>query len=413
MSTSERHRFGTECIHAGQQPDPSTGAIMTPVYMTSTYVQASPGVFKDGYDYARSKNPTRTAVEANIAALERGAHGMVFSSGLAAMDCVLHQLRTGDHVVLSDDVYGGSFRQLDKVFRHLSLETTRVDMTDPSALESAMRPRTRVVWMETPSNPMLKVIDIAAVRGAVDRWASKSAPSGGVTDPNLGPMGTPLGRPILVVDNTFASPALQNPLAHGAHVVMHSCTKYIGGHSDLVAGALITSDDDLAARLKYTQNAVGAVPGAMDCFLMLRSTKTLDVRMQRHCENALAIARWLQKHAKVERVIYPGLESHPQHALAARQMKGSWGPGFGGMISCVVRGGLDASRKMLERVKLFSLAESLGGVESLIEHPAIMTHASIPPEARAKLGIADGLVRLSVGIEDVNDLIGDLERALG
>lgn len=412
MSTSEQHRFGTNCIHAGQTPDPTTGAIMTPVYMTSTYVQNSPGVFKDGYDYARSKNPTRTALESNIAAIEQGTHGMVFSSGLAAMDCVLHLLRAGDHVVLSDDVYGGSFRQLDKVFRHMSLETTRVDMTDLGAIEKAMTPRTRVVWLETPSNPMLKVLDIARVREIVDRQSPRISPSGGVTDPQLGPMGTPLGRVILVVDNTFASPALQNPLTHGAHVVMHSCTKYIGGHSDLVAGALVTSDDDLAARLKYTQNAVGAVPGAMDCFMMLRSTKTLHVRMQRHCENALEIARRLEKHPKVEKVIYPGLESHPQHALAARQMKGSWGPSFGGMISCVVKGGLPASRSMLERVRLFSLAESLGGVESLIEHPAIMTHASIPPDARAKLGIADGLVRLSVGIEDVRDLIADLEQAL-
>ncbi len=407
-----RHGFGTDCIHAGQRPDPSTGAIMTPIYMTSTYVQPSPGVFKDGYDYARSKNPTRTALEDNLAALERGTHGMVFSSGLAAMDCVAHQLRAGDHVVLSDDVYGGSFRQLDKVFRHLGIETTRVDMTDAAALEKAMRPATRVVWLETPSNPMLKVIDIPAARAVTDRWASKASPSSGVTDTTLGPLGTPLARPILLVDNTFASPALQNPLTHGAHVVMHSCTKYIGGHSDLVAGALITADADLAARLKYVQNAVGAVPSAMDCFLMLRSTKTLHVRMQRHCENALAIARWLEKHPRIEKVIYPGLESHPQHALAARQMKGSWGPGFGGMISCVVKGGLDASRRMLERVTLFSLAESLGGVESLIEHPAIMTHASIPAEARAKLGIADGLVRLSVGIEDVSDLIADLERSL-
>lgn len=412
-STREHsHRFATDCIHAGQSPDPTTGAIMTPVYMTSTYVQSSPGVSKDGYDYARSKNPTRTALEANIAALEGGTHGMVFSSGLAAMDCLLHQLRAGDHVVLSDDVYGGSFRQLDKVFRHLSIETTRVDMLDPKALEGAMRPTTRVVWLETPSNPMLKVIDIAMARGVVDRWAAKTTPSSGVTDTGLGPMGTPLKGPILVVDNTFASPALQNPLRQGAHVTMHSCTKYIGGHSDLVAGALITSDDDLAARLKYAQNAVGAVPGAMDCFLMLRSTKTLSVRVQRHCENALTIARHLERHAKVEKVIYPGLESHPQHALAARQMKGSWGPGFGGMISCVIKGGLSASRQMLERVRLFSLAESLGGVESLIEHPAIMTHASIPPDARAKLGIADGLVRLSVGIEDVSDLIEDLDRSL-
>ncbi|NUQ51500.1 MAG: cystathionine gamma-synthase [Phycisphaerales bacterium] len=405
---NESSRFGTRCIHAGQAPDPTTGAIMTPVYMTSTFVQRSPGVFKDGYDYARSKNPTRTALESNLAALEGGKHGMAFSSGLAAMDCVLHQLRAGDHVVLSDDVYGGTFRQLDKIFRHHAIEVTRVDMTNLGAVREAMRPTTRLVWLETPSNPMLKVIDIAGVRAIVDEHGPKAGKAAGVRDAALGPLGTPIEKPILVVDNTFASPYLQSPLSLGAHVVMHSCTKYIGGHSDLVAGAMVTSDDALAERLKFVQNAAGAVPGAMDCFLMLRSTKTLHVRMQRHCENAMSIARWLEKHAKIEKVIYPGLESHPQHALAKKQMP----RGFGGMISCVVKGGLEPSRKMLERVALFSLAESLGGVESLIEHPAIMTHASVPIEARKALGIADGLVRLSVGIEDVDDLIGDLDRAL-
>lgn len=398
-------RFATRCVHAGQEPDPATGAIMTPVYMTSTYVQESPGVFKDGYDYSRSKNPTRTALEANLAALEGARHGLAFSSGLAAMDCVLHQLRAGDHVILSDDVYGGSFRQLDKVFRHLSIEMTRVDMTSLDALRHAFRPATRAVWLETPSNPMLKVIDVAGVRGIVDQ--ARPAPPGGVRDGALGPLGTPLETPLLVADNTFASPYLQNPLRLGAHVVLHSCTKYIGGHSDLVAGALMCDDDALATRLKFVQNAVGAVPGAMDCFLMLRSTKTLHVRMQRHCDNAARIARHLERHPRVEKVIYPGLESHPQHALAKKQMAA-----FGGMISVVVKGGLDASRRMLERTRLFSLAESLGGVESLIEHPAIMTHSSLPPEARAKLGIADGLVRLSVGIEDADDLIADLDAAL-
>lgn len=397
--------FATRCVHAGQAPDPSTGAIMTPVYMTSTYVQSSPGVFKDGYDYARSKNPTRTALEANLAALEGGTHGLAFSSGLAAMDCILHQFRSGDHVVLSDDVYGGTFRQLDKVFRHLGLDTTRADFTDLRAVEAAIRPATRLLWLETPSNPMLKVIDIAAVRAIADRAAASRSPRQG--DPTLGPLGTPLDGPIVLADNTFASPYLQNPLALGAHAVMHSCTKYIGGHSDLVAGALVTNDDALAERLRFTQNAVGAVPGAMDCFLLLRSTKTLHVRMQRHCENALAIARWLEQHPKVQRVIYPGLASHPQHALAMRQMKAG-----GGMISAVLNGGLDAARAMLERVRIFSLAESLGGVESLIEHPAIMTHASIPKPAREALGIADGLVRLSVGIEDPHDLIADLEGSL-
>lgn len=402
-------KFATRCIHAGQSPDPTTGAIMTPVYMTSTFVQASPGVFKDGYDYARSKNPTRTALEANLAALEDAGPegvGMVFSSGLAAMDCVLHQLRAGDHVVLSDDVYGGTFRQLDKVYRHLGLEVTRVDMTNLDLVRGAMRPTTRLVWLETPSNPMLKVIDIAGVKRMVE--GAKPAPAPGVRSADLGPLGTPVEKPLLLVDNTFASPYLQNPLSQGADIVLHSCTKYIGGHSDLVAGALVTRSAALGERLKYVQNAVGAVPGAMDCFMMLRSTKTLHVRMQRHCDNALAIARWLEKHAKIQKVIYPGLASHPQHALASRQMRA-----FGGMISVVVKGGLAPSRLMLERVKLFSLAESLGGVESLIEHPAIMTHASIPAEARRVLGIDDGLVRLSVGIEDADDLIADLERALG
>lgn len=404
----DTHRFATNCIHAGQSPDPSTGAIMTPVYFTSTFVQASPGVFKDGYDYARSKNPTRTALEANLAALEGGTHGFAFSSGLAAMDCLLHLLRAGDHVVLSDDVYGGTFRQLDKVFRHLNLATTRVDMTKLDEIAKAIRPETRLVWLETPSNPMLKVIDIAGVRKVVD--AAKIGPSP-AADATLGPLGTPvgttLGRPMLVVDNTFASPYLQNPLAHGTDVVMHSCTKYIGGHSDLVAGAIATKTAALAEKIGYAQNAVGAVPSAMDCFLMLRSTKTLHLRMQRHCENAMKIAQWLEKHPKIEKVIYPGLTSHPQHELAKKQMRA-----FGGMISCVVKGGLEPSRKVLERTKLFSLAESLGGVESLIEHPAIMTHASIPPAARAALGIADGLIRLSVGCEDVEDLVADLDAAL-
>lgn len=404
---NEASGFGTRAVHAGQEPDPSTGAIMTPVYMTSTYVQSSPGVFKDGYDYSRSKNPTRSALEANLAALENGRHGLAFSSGLGAMDCVLHQLRSGDHIVLSDDVYGGSFRLIDKVFRHEGLACTRVDMTDLKAVENAMRPDTRLVWLETPSNPMLKVIDIAAVRAIIDRAAAGMKQA--AAEPALGPLGTPLARPLFVVDNTFASPYLQNPLAFGADIVLHSCTKYIGGHSDLVAGALVVNDDALATRLRFVQNAAGAVPGAMDSFLMLRSTKTLHVRMQRHCENAMAVARRLAEHARIERVIYPGLESHPQHALAKKQMP----RGFGGMMSCVVTGGLEASRRVLERVKLFSLAESLGGVESLIEHPAIMTHSSVPPEARKALGIEDGLIRLSVGIEDAADLLADLERALG
>jgi len=382
--------FATRCIHAGQAPDPTTGAIMTPVYLTSTYVQSSPGVIKGNYDYSRSANPTRAALEANLAALEGGRHGLSFASGLAALDCVLHTLAAGDHVVLCDDVYGGTFRMMDKCFRQLGLAFTRVDMTDLRATEAAFTPKTRLVWVETPTNPMLKIVDIAAVAAI----ARKS------------PAGT-AGPPRVAVDNTFASPYLQNPLALGADIAHHSCTKYLGGHSDLVGGALVLNDDDLYTRLKFLQNAVGAVPSPMDCFMLLRSTKTLHVRMQRHCENAARVAEFLSKHKAVERVTYPGLPSHPQHAIAKKQMRG-----FGGMVTIVLEGGLPESRRFLERVRLFSLAESLGGVESLIEHPAIMTHASVPPELRKTLGISDGLVRLSVGIEDVDDLIADLEQAL-
>lgn len=383
----ESNRFATLAIHAGQQPDPTTGAIMTPVYLTSTYAQASPGVIKGNYDYSRSANPTRTALEANLAALEGGRFGFCFSSGLAALDCLLHTLSTGDHVVLCDDVYGGTYRLLDKAFKQLGISYTRVDMRDLAATERAFTDKTRLVWIETPTNPLLKVIDITAVTKLARRKASGA---------------------IVAVDNTFATPYLQNPLALGADVVHHSSTKYIGGHSDVVGGVLVTSDEALAGRLKFYQNAVGAVPSPMDCFLLLRSTKTLHVRMDRHCDNAMKVARFLEKHPAVESITYPGLESHPQHAIAKRQMRG-----HGGMITIILRGGLDASRKMLERVRIFSLAESLGGVESLIEHPAIMTHASIPPDLRAQIGISDGLVRLSVGIEDVEDLVADLERALG
>ncbi len=377
--------FGTLAIHAGQRPDPTTGAIMTPVYMTSTFVQESPGVAKDGYDYARSKNPTRTALEANLAALEGGKHAFAFASGLGALDCVLHTLSAGDHVVLCDDVYGGTFRLIDKVYKHQGIVATRVDMTDLGATERAFTPRTKLVWIETPTNPMLKIVDIAAV--------AKMAKARGA---------------ISVVDNTFATPFLQNPLALGADVAMHSSTKYLGGHSDVIGGVLALNSDELAGRIKFLQNAVGAVPGPMDCFMLLRSTKTLHVRVQRHCENAGEVAQYLTRHPKVERVVYPGLESHPQHAIARKQMRG-----FGGMITATLKGGLPEARRFLERVRIFALAESLGGVESLIEHPAIMTHASVPAENRAALGISDGLVRLSVGIEDAADLIRDLEQALG
>lgn len=381
---SDTGRFDTRCVHAGERPDPTTGAISTPVYYTSTYVQPSPGVFKDGYDYSRSANPTRTALESKLASLEGGEVGLAFSSGVATIDCVLHLLQSGDHVVLSDDVYGGTFRVFKRVFEQLGISATRVDMTDHAQIESAFNPSTKLVWFETPTNPTLKVIDIRKVSEIAH---ARNA--------------------MVVVDNTFASPALQQPIALGADIVSHSLTKYLGGHADIVGGALIARTKELGERLRFVQNAVGAVPSPMDCFLVLRSIKTLHLRMQRHCESAMAIARHLEKHKAVRKVVYPGLESHPQHAIAKEQMCMP-----GGMITIYVEGGLDAAKKMLERVRYFSLAESLGGVESLIEHPAIMTHSSIPAEERAKIGIDDSLVRLSVGIEDVEDLIADLDQAL-
>ncbi|MBX9746540.1 MAG: cystathionine gamma-synthase [Hyphomonadaceae bacterium] len=377
--------FATRCIHAGQRPDPTTGAIMTPVYQTSTYVQQSPGVIIEEYDYARSSNPTRKALEENIASLEGGRHGLMFASGLAALAACVHLMQSGDHVVLCDDVYGGTFRTLDKVFRQFGITYTRVDMTDLNATEAAFTPKTKLCWIETPTNPLLKIVDIEAV--------ARLAKSKGA---------------IVGVDNTFASPVLQNPLKLGADIVLHSCTKYIGGHSDVIGGVLIANDDEIAQRLKFTQNAVGAVPAPWDCFLLLRSTKTLHVRVQRHCENAAKIADFLAEQSQIENVVYPGRTDHPQHAIAKKQMSG-----YGGMITATLKGGLPAARNFLERVKLFSLAESLGGVESLIEHPAIMTHASIDKPLREALGISDGLVRFSVGIEDVNDLIADIQEALG
>ncbi|HYD71525.1 MAG TPA: cystathionine gamma-synthase [Candidatus Binatia bacterium] len=379
-------RFATRCIHAGQQPDPTTGAIMTPVYQTSTYVQESPGVIKEDYDYARSSNPTRKALEQNIASLEGGRHALMFASGLAAQAACIHLLSSGDHVVLSDDVYGGTYRQFDKVFKQFGITYTRVDMTDLGAAEAAFTAKTRMLWTETPTNPLLKVIDI----GAVARLAkSKGA--------------------ITVVDNTFATPVLTNPLSLGADIVSHSCTKYIGGHSDVIGGTLICNDDELAQRLRFTQNAVGAVMAPWDSFLLLRSTKTLHVRVQRHCENAAKIADFLAEQPQIERVVYPGRPDHPQHEVAKKQMRG----GYGGMITAYLKGGLPAARAFLERVQIFSLAESLGGVESLIEHPAIMTHASVEKPLREAIGLTDGLVRFSVGIEDVDDLIADIQEALG
>jgi cystathionine gamma-lyase len=373
----------TLAIHAGQQPDPTTGAVMTPVYLTSTYAQPSPGVHK-GYEYSRTQNPTRHALQDCLAALEGARHGLAFASGLAATDCVLHLLDQGSHVVASDDVYGGTFRIFDKVFRRLGLSFDYVDMSDPRNVERALRPDTRLVWIESPTNPMMKIVDLAEVARIARAHGART-----------------------VVDNTFATPYLQRPLEHGIDVVVHSTTKYLNGHSDVVGGAVLTSDAELFERLRFLQNAVGGVPSPMDSFLVLRGLKTLHVRMDRHGENALAIARFLEGHPQVEKVTYPGLPSHPQHALARKQMRG-----FGGMLTFVIRGGLDAARRFLEAVRIFACAESLGGVESLIEHPAIMTHASVPKETRERLGIADGLIRISAGIEKVDDLIADLERGL-
>ncbi len=383
MKLSDSAAFGTRCIHAGQTPDPVTGAIMTPIYQSSTYVQDGPGVHK-GYVYARGANPTRDAAQRNLASLEGAAHGLMFSSGCAAEAAIAMCLDAGDHIVCSDDVYGGTFRLFDKVFRRFGLTFTYVDMTDVSAVSAAITDKTKLLWVETPTNPMLKLVDIKAVSA----------------------IGKAKGCAV-VVDNTFATPYLQQPLALGADMVLHSTTKYLGGHSDVIGGAVITNDADWHKRLAFIQNAVGGVPGPMDAFLLMRSTKTLHVRMQRHVENAVVIADMLNSHPEVERVYYPGLESHPQHALMKQQMRGP-----GGMISFVVKGGLDKAKRLLATTKLFACAESLGGVESLIEHPAIMTHASVPLEQREALGIKDGFIRVSVGIEDIDDLLADLKSAL-
>jgi len=382
-----KHQLATRAIHAGQQPDPSTGAIMTPIYATSTYVQRSPGEHK-GWEYSRSHNPTRDAYEKCIADLESGTRGFAFASGMAATSTVLELLDSGDHVVAGNDLYGGTFRLFHRVReRSAGLQFSFVALEDQAALRAAMRADTRMVWVETPTNPMLRIIDIAA--------AAKVAHEHGA---------------LLVVDNTFATPMLQRPLELGADIVVHSATKYLNGHSDMVGGVAVVGENaDLAQKLWFLMNSTGAIQGPFDSFLALRGLKTLALRMKAHAENALIIARWLQKHPAVRKVFYPGLEDHPQHDLAMRQMSGLGG----GIISIDVHGGLAASRKMLERCKLFALAESLGGVESLINHPAIMTHASVPADKRAQLGISDTLIRLSVGIEDVGDLIAELEAALG
>jgi cystathionine gamma-lyase len=380
----ENGRFATRCIHAGQSPDPTTGAIMTPIYATSTYVQEKPGVHK-GYDYSRTNNPTRAALEANLAALEGAAHGLAFSSGCGAADTLLGGLLSkGDHVVSGNDVYGGTYRLFKRVFEKFGVDFTLVDTSTPGAVEKAWQKNTKLLWVETPSNPLLRITDLKAVCGFAKRNSAVS-----------------------VVDNTFATPALQNPLEKGASVVLHSTTKYLGGHSDTVGGALLMNDEKLWEKLKYFQNAIGATPSPFDSWLILRGTKTLHVRVQRHCENARRIAEWLAKRKDVTEIHYPGLKSDPGHAVAKKQMKD-----FGGMISFVLKGSLERSVKFISATKLFALAESLGGVESLIEHPASMTHGSIPREERLAAGLSDGLVRLSVGIEDVDDLIGDLEQAL-
>ena len=378
--------FETRAIHAGQEPDPTTGAIMTPIYTSSTYVQESPGVHK-GYDYSRSINPTRKALEACIADLEGSNFGYAFASGMSASATVLEILSSGDHVIAMDDLYGGTYRLFENVRkRSAGLDFTFCDLSDVKALEASLKPNTKMIWIETPTNPLLKIADLKAIAS----FAKHN---------NL----------IAVCDNTFCSPFVQNPLEFGFDIVVHSATKYLNGHSDLIGGVVVCSDDktELAEQLLYLQNAVGSIMNPFDSFLLLRSLKTLPVRMERHCSNAIKIANFLESHNSIQRVIYPGLESHPQHEIAKKQMNG-----FGGMISVEIKGGLEGAKKFLERTEIFSLAESLGGVESLIEHPAIMTHASIPPEVREEIGISDGLVRLSVGIEAIEDLTDDLEKAL-
>lgn len=377
--------FDTRAIHAGQEPCKTTGAVMTPIYATSTYHQSAPGVHQ-GYEYSRTHNPTRAAYEACIASLESGKRGFAFASGMAAINTVTDLLNSGDHVIAMDDMYGGTYRLFDKVKKRTShLDFSFVDMSNLETIEAAIRPNTRMIWLETPSNPMLKLSDLHAIASIAKKH-------------NL----------LSVMDNTFATPWIHRPLEFGFDIALHSATKYLNGHSDVVSGVVIVGDNpELAEKIAFLQNATGGIAGPFDSFLILRSLKTLSIRMQRHCENARSLAAWLEKHPDVSKVIYPGLPSHPQHSLAKQQMHD-----FGGMISFVIKGGLDDANRFLSRCELFTLAESLGGVESLIEHPAIMTHASIPAEKREQLGIKDGLIRLSVGIEYIDDLIADLDYAL-
>ena len=386
MSDSKDLGLGTLAIHGGQSPDPSTGAVMPPIYATSTYAQSSPGVHQ-GFEYSRTHNPTRFAYERCAAALEGGSRGFAFASGLAATSTLLELLDSGDHVIAMDDLYGGSYRLFERVRRRSAgLSFSFVDLTDPAQFEAAITPKARLVWIETPTNPLLKIVDIAAIAAIAKQHGL-----------------------LVAVDNTFASPILQRPLEHGADIVMHSATKYLNGHSDMVGGMLVVGDNaELAEQLAFLQNSVGAVQGPFDSFLALRGLKTLHLRMKAHCDNAQALAEWLQTHDGVAEVIYPGLASHPHHGLAQRQMDG-----FGGMLSIRLKGGFEAAKTFCERLELFTLAESLGGVESLVNHPAVMTHASIPPVRRAELGIGEELVRLSVGIETFDDLRADVARALG
>ncbi len=379
----EQFGFETRAIHAGQAPDPTTGAIMTPLYLSSTYVQESPGVHK-GYEYSRTGNPTRRAYEDCLANLESGKFGFAFTSGCAASTTALHLLKAGDHVIACDDMYGGSFRLMDKVIRHNGIEFTFVDLTNVENFKKAIKPNTKMVWIESPTNPTMKLVDIR-------RTCEAARPKGIIS----------------VVDNTFMSPYFQRPLELGADLVLHSTTKYINGHSDIVGGALITSNEEIAKKIAFLSNSMGGISSAFDAWVSMRSLKTLALRMRQHETSAMEIAKFLDQHPKVERVAYPGLPSHPQHALAKEQMHG-----FGGMITFYIKGGMDAARTFLESVQVFALAESLGGVESLIEHPAIMTHASVPPENRKALGIDDAMVRLSVGVENLEDLLRDLTQAL-
>jgi cystathionine gamma-lyase len=381
-----RPQLGTLAIHGGQSPDPSTGAVMVPIYATSTYAQSSPGVHQ-GFEYSRTHNPTRFAYERCVAELEHGTRGFAFASGLAATSTLLELLDSGEHVVAMDDVYGGSYRLFERVRRRSAgLDFSFVDLTDPVAFEASIKPNTKLVWIETPTNPTLKIVDIAAIAAIAHKRGL-----------------------LVVVDNTFASPILQRPLEHGADLVVHSATKYLNGHSDMVGGMVVVGDNaELAEQLAFLQNSIGAIQGPFDSFLALRGLKTLHLRMRAHCDNARALAEFLVSHPAIEKVAYPGLPSHPQHALAARQMDG-----FGGIVSIWIKGGFDAARQFCERTELFTLAESLGGVESLVNHPAVMTHASIPVERRKALGIDDNLVRLSVGVEALQDLLEDVQVALG